>query len=192
MLAIRLADRLHNMRTIAFAAPTRRYRVARETLNVIAPLARAAGLTDVSRELHDLSSAVLQPTSTAFTVTARTLSMLILLLPALTRTRWREEWHAELGTLPTRCTRTRFTLRVLLSTPRTAYGSAPSAVRCERLFTTLVSWPSTVWSTGLAGPTGGIQAAHLAASGEQAGILGALSSVCLRWDTPCTPRTRPL
>ncbi|WP_256464632.1 HD domain-containing protein [Streptomyces sp. Go40/10] len=61
MLAIRLADRLHNMCTIAFVAPTRRYRVARETVDVIAPLARAAGLTDVSQELHDLSSGVLQP-----------------------------------------------------------------------------------------------------------------------------------
>ncbi|WP_328868771.1 HD domain-containing protein [Streptomyces sp. NBC_00287] len=120
VLAIRLADRLHNMRTIAFVAPTRRYRVARETLDVIAPLARTAGLTEVSRELYDLSSAVLQPTSTA-AVTTRTLSMLTLLLPTPTRARWREEWHAELGTLSTRRTRTRFTLRVLLSTPRLSW-----------------------------------------------------------------------
>ncbi|MFD8134474.1 HD domain-containing protein [Streptomyces mirabilis] len=40
VLAIRLADPLHNLRTIAFVAPTRRYLVARETLDVIAPLAR--------------------------------------------------------------------------------------------------------------------------------------------------------
>lgn len=120
VLAIRLADRLHNMRTIAFVAPTRRYLVARETLDVIAPLARTAGLTDWSRELNDLSSVVLQPTSTA-AVTTRTLSMLTLLLPTPTRPRWREEWHAELATLLTRRTRTRFTLRVLLSTPRLSW-----------------------------------------------------------------------
>ncbi|WP_345656565.1 HD domain-containing protein [Streptomyces siamensis] len=118
VLAIRLADRLHNMRTIAFVALARRYLVARETLDIIAPLARGAGLTDVSRELHDLSSAVLRPTSTAFAVTTRTLSILTLLLPTPMRARWREEWHAELAALPTRCTRTRFTFRVLLSTPR--------------------------------------------------------------------------
>ncbi|MGW1564643.1 HD domain-containing protein [Streptomyces sp. NPDC002144] len=132
VLAIRLADRLHNMRTIAFVAPTRRYRVARETLDVIAPLARAAGLTDVSRELQDLSSGVLQPTSTA-AVTTRTLSMLTLLLPTPTRARWREEWHAEIATLPTRRTRTRFTLRVLLSTPRLSWTLRRTAFR-ERLW----------------------------------------------------------
>ncbi|MCL6737438.1 HD domain-containing protein [Streptomyces neyagawaensis] len=131
VLAIRLADRLHNMRTIAFVPPTRRYRVARETLDVIAPLARAAGLTDVSRELHDLSSAVIQPTSTA-AVTTRTLTALTLLLPTPTRARWREEWHAELGTLPTRSTRTRFTLRVLLSTPRLSWTLRRTALRERR------------------------------------------------------------
>jgi (p)ppGpp synthase/HD superfamily hydrolase len=115
VLTICLADRLHNMRTIAFLAPAKQHRKARETLDVLAPLARAAGLTDVSRELHDLSAAVLQPTSSAFAVTTR---LLALLLPTPQRARWREEWHAELATLPTRRTRTRFTFRVLLGTPR--------------------------------------------------------------------------
>jgi (p)ppGpp synthase/HD superfamily hydrolase len=131
VLAIRLADRLHNMRTIAFVPPTRRYRVARETLDVIAPLARAAGLADVSRELHVLSSAVIQPASTA-AVTTRALTALTLLLPAPTRARWREEWHAELGTLPTPRTRTRFTLRVLLSTPRLSWTLRRTALRERR------------------------------------------------------------
>ncbi|WP_328834603.1 HD domain-containing protein [Streptomyces europaeiscabiei] len=61
VLAIRLADRLHNMRTIAFVAPPRRHLNACETLDVFAPVARAAGLEAVGRELHDLASAVLQP-----------------------------------------------------------------------------------------------------------------------------------
>lgn len=131
VLAIRLADRLHNLRTIAFVAPTRRYRVARETLDVIAPLARAAGLTDVSRELHDLSAAVIQPTSTA-PITTRGLTILTLLLPAPTRARWREEWHAELDTLPTRRTRTLFMLRVLHSTPRLSRALRRNARRQRR------------------------------------------------------------
>lgn len=132
VLAIRLADRLHNLRTIAFVAPTRRYLVAHETLDVIAPLARAAGLTDVSRELHDLSSAVLQPTPTASTVTTR---MLILLLPTPTRARWRAEWLAELAALPTRRARTRFTLRVLRSTPRLSWTLRRAACRDVTCFT---------------------------------------------------------
>ena len=131
VLAIRLADRLHNMRTIAFVPPSRRYRVARETLDVIAPLARAAGLTDVGRELHALSSGVLQPASTA-AVTTRMLSMLTLLLPTAARSRWREEWHAEIATLATRRTRTRFTLRVLLATPRLSWTLRRTAFRERR------------------------------------------------------------
>jgi (p)ppGpp synthase/HD superfamily hydrolase len=131
VLAIRLADRLHNMRTIAFVTPTRRYRVARETLEVIAPLARAAGLTDVSRELHDLSCSVIQPPSTA-AVATRALTVVTLLLPPPTRARWREEWHAELGALPTCRTRARFTLRVLLSTPRLAWTLRRTALRERR------------------------------------------------------------
>ncbi|MFI7413635.1 HD domain-containing protein [Streptomyces sp. NPDC049627] len=121
VLAIRLADRLHNMRTIAFVAPAKQYRKARETLEVLAPLARAAGLCDVSRELHDLSAAVLQPASSAPAVTARLLDMLTLLLPTRQRARWREEWHAELATLPRRRNRIRFTLRVMLGTPRLSW-----------------------------------------------------------------------
>ncbi|MFF4088878.1 HD domain-containing protein [Streptomyces nigra] len=118
VLAIRLADRLHNMRTIKFVAPARQHRVARETLELVAPLAKAAGLADVGRELHDISSAVLRPTVSAWAVTPRLLTVLTLLLPAAQRARWHEEWNAELGTLPTRRARTHFTARILLSTPR--------------------------------------------------------------------------
>jgi (p)ppGpp synthase/HD superfamily hydrolase len=118
VLAIRLADRLHNMRTIAFVAPAKQQRKARETLDVLAPMARAAGLIDVSRELHDLSSAVLQPTPSPYAVASRVLFVLTLLLPTQQRTRWREEWSAELAAHPTRRARTRFTSRVLLGAPR--------------------------------------------------------------------------
>ncbi|AZQ32259.1 HD domain-containing protein [Streptomyces cyaneochromogenes] len=117
VLAIRLADRLHNMQTIAFLAPAKQYRKARETIDVLVPLARSAGLTDVSRELHDLSAAVLRPTTSASAVAPRLLTLLTLLLPAPQRARWQEEWHAELATLPTRRTRIRFTFRVLLGAP---------------------------------------------------------------------------
>ncbi|MFM9589187.1 HD domain-containing protein [Streptomyces scabiei] len=118
VLAICLADRLHNMRTIEFLAPVKQYGKARQTIEVLVPLARVAGLTEVSRELHDLSVAVLQPAPTVYAVTTRLLALLALLLPGTQRARWRQEWQAELAVLPTRRTRTGFTLRVLLSTPR--------------------------------------------------------------------------
>jgi len=117
VLAIRLADRLHNMRTIAFLAPARQRRKASETLEVLVPLARTTGLTDVSSELQSLSAAVLQPVSSSFAVTARVLAMLSLVLPTRQRARWREEWQAELACLLTWKARAGFTFRVLLGAP---------------------------------------------------------------------------
>ncbi|WP_406469983.1 hypothetical protein [Streptomyces sp. NBC_01615] len=58
--AVRLAGRFHSMRTIAYVAAAEQYREARETVGVLAPVVRAAGLSDVSRERHGLSAAVLQ------------------------------------------------------------------------------------------------------------------------------------
>ncbi|MER5473122.1 HD domain-containing protein [Streptomyces sp. NPDC002685] len=118
VLAIRLADRLHNMRTIAFLSQATRHRKARETVDVFAPLAHAAGLDHVSRELHDLASAVLRSPVASYAVTGRTLALLALLLPSRQRSRWQEEWTAELAAHPTRRTRARYTLRVLWHTPR--------------------------------------------------------------------------
>ncbi|MFJ6894004.1 HD domain-containing protein [Streptomyces hokutonensis] len=118
VLAIRLADRLHNMRTIAFVAPARRLLKARETLDVFAPAASAVGLETVGRELQDLASAVLQPAVSSYAVTGRLLTVLTLLLPSQQRARWQEEWSADLAALTTRRARTRFTLHVLLGAPR--------------------------------------------------------------------------
>jgi GTP pyrophosphokinase len=119
VLAIRLADRLHNMRTIAFTAEATQHRKARETLDVFAPLAHAAGLETVGSELQSLASAVLQPTPPSFNaVTRRLLTATSLLLPARQRARWQEEWSAELTAHAARRARTRFTLHVLLSAPR--------------------------------------------------------------------------
>ncbi|MDH6553676.1 hypothetical protein M2160_007776 [Streptomyces sp. SAI-117] len=60
VLAICPADRLHNLRTIAFLPPAKRRRKASETLEVFVPLARATGLTDVRSELEALAASVLQ------------------------------------------------------------------------------------------------------------------------------------
>ncbi|WP_328475738.1 HD domain-containing protein [Streptomyces sp. NBC_00377] len=118
VLTIRLADRLHNLRTSACLSPATRYRIARETLEVFAPVARTAGLHTVGRELDALASAVLHPSPSAHGTSARVLTILNLLLPTRQRARWQEEWNAELAAHATRRARIRFTARVLRSTPR--------------------------------------------------------------------------
>src|SRR6266436_6639976 len=61
VLLIKLADRLHNMRTLEFVAPTARRRIAEETLDIYAPLAGRMGMQEMREELEDLSFRTLDP-----------------------------------------------------------------------------------------------------------------------------------
>ena len=67
VLIIRLADRLHNMRTLEYVRPDKQKRIALETLEIYAPLAYRLSIRKLSRELEDLSFKYVDPKAVSYT-----------------------------------------------------------------------------------------------------------------------------
>jgi GTP pyrophosphokinase len=63
VILVKLADRLHNMRTLQHMPDDRRVRTAQETLDIYAPIANRLGMAKVKNELEELSFQYLEPTS---------------------------------------------------------------------------------------------------------------------------------
>ncbi|MFI6297206.1 HD domain-containing protein [Nonomuraea sp. NPDC050790] len=127
VLALKVLDRLHNMRTIHPFDQAKRQLKSRQTLEVIAPLAERLGLRAVAEELESIARRHLPGN--------RVLAVGSLLLPRAHRVSYLDEWLGELEGVAARRTRTRFVFGLMYGMPalaltlRRSPGRLPGVLR---------------------------------------------------------------
>ncbi|MFG1645790.1 HD domain-containing protein [Amycolatopsis sp. NPDC049252] len=119
VLRLKLADRLHNMRTIEYVAPARQRVKSAETLRTLVQVAARLSLTDVGLELSALASGVLHSPAPAVArgPSQHALAFAAVLLPRAVRARWLAEWAGELAALPTARRRAGFVASLVVAMP---------------------------------------------------------------------------
>jgi HD domain-containing protein len=121
VIVLKLLDHLHNMQTIEYLDAGKQLSKSRETLERLVPHARRLGLPAVADELQELAQHRIEilagDNGPGITVTARALQLGSLLLPATARTRYLEEWAAELRTAAQQHS-CRFAWQLMLGLPR--------------------------------------------------------------------------
>lgn len=131
VLHLKIADRLHNMRTIDCLEPATQCHKADQTHDVIAPVARAVGLDDLAHELDTLAAATLRAHAPAQHHRGRTerpgirtlqgaLRLAGVLLPLHRRDPLLQDWEGELHAAGNLAERVHFTASVLLRLPHLA------------------------------------------------------------------------
>ncbi len=129
---IKLADRLHNTRTIRYLPPAKQVDKSRETLAFMVPLARALGMDAIGAELESRAAATLRKRPGS--ASGGLLTVAATLLPPEARARWRAEWLAELQVLPTRREQLRFAVQIVLGIGRLAVTLYQPAAAVRRAF----------------------------------------------------------
>ncbi|MEU4235470.1 HD domain-containing protein [Nonomuraea sp. NPDC026600] len=119
VLTLKVADRLHNQRTMRFLPPEKQLRKARETLDVFVPIAGRLGMHEIGRELEGLAQARLSGDA-GMQAILRVITAGATILPPAVRARWIAEWLGELNALPDQRARRRFTVELLAGMPRLA------------------------------------------------------------------------
>ena len=121
VLAIKVADRLHNMRTVQYISKAKQLRKARESLDIFAPVAARLSMGPIEAELETLANATIKRHQQAGSASGRLLLAVAALLPAAIRIRWCEQRLAELHTLPARRDRVRFAIHTASGIPQLAF-----------------------------------------------------------------------
>jgi (p)ppGpp synthase/HD superfamily hydrolase len=138
-LQVKIADRLHNMRTIRHLSLPSQRQKAEQTRELVAPLARSLGLVELALELDRLSHATITAVDAATSQSlprrrqpadgrqnsalAGTLHVGTLVLPRHCRDRWRQDWDGELHAAQTLTERLRFVRNILIGLPAMAYNT---------------------------------------------------------------------